>query len=844
MALPEILRAALAYALRLDWPVFPLNGKKPLTPRGHRDATTDRTQIREWWSRYPSANIGTPTGISFWVLDIDPRHGGDESLRLLVYKHGPLSDTIQQTTGGGGKQCLFALPDQQEIRCHIGLWPGIDIKGLGGYVVLAPSIHPVSGKPYIWDGTEPITKQILQPAPAWLVDEIAAAHNGRAGERVKAPERILKGTQHVTLFRLGCSMRANGFGEAEIFAALWEANRTRCEEPGPEQNIRKLAASICSQYEAGFRTGTQPSDADAPPEYMVRPDLEPPPFGEFDIGQWFAAHGLQVRGPLPYATGKRMWRLLCPFCGRPEASILEMNNDARVYQCDGCGNCGWDEFQQRVEGRSSGAKASSGEWDDPIPLRDRAVPALSSDLFPGALGDMTCAVAKGSETPIELGGLVGMSVVSSCIAKKVIVQVEQGYFEPVSIYAAPAMESGNRKTSVFQHMTKPLVDWEYHQSRSLEPEIKRVTSERKTIQARIDQLRAKASKSQLDTSVITEIINLEASMPLVPTPPRLWVQDVMPEQLAVLMEQQRERMAIFSDEGGIFDILAGRYTGMPNLDIVLQGHSGSPVRVDRVTRGPVMLQNPILTIGISPQPDVLEHLSDTPGFRGRGLLARFLYALPASPLGSRSLAPAPCPVETVEAYRKLIERLLKLAPPESEGRWQPWTLKLSEGAYDTWKKFQRTVEALMKDGGKLEYLRDWGSKLPGAAARIAGVFHCVTNGLTETVIIDSDSMQKAVDLATLLIDHALAVFDLMGCDKTVEDAQKILTWIQRGRLGAFTMRDCFRAHQSRFKRVEAIRPALQLLVEHDYLRRAPKPEVAHRPGELYQVNPKGRETSQ
>jgi hypothetical protein len=489
-------------------------------------------------------------------------------------------------------------------------------------------------------------------------------------------------------------------------------------------------------------------------------------------------------------------------------------------------------------------KSQPESWEDPISFQSRAVPAIEAECIPGALGDMACAVAKATETPIELAGLLGMSVASSCIAKKAIVQIEEGYFEPVSIYAAPAMESGNRKTSVFQRMTKPLVDWEYQESRRLEPEIKRATSECKTTKARIDQLRAKASKSPLNTSVITEIANLEVSMPLVPTPPRLWVQDVMPEQLAVLMEQQRERMAIFSDEGGIFDILAGRYTGMPNLDVVLQGHSGSPVRVDRVTRGPVMLQNPILTIGISPQPDVLERLSDTPGFRGRGLLARFLYALPASPLGSRSLVPAPCPAETVEAYRKLIERLLKLAPPESEGRWQPWTLKLSEGAYDTWKNFQRTVEAFMKDGGKLEYLRDWASKLPGAAARIAGVFHCVTNDLTETVIVDSDTMQKAVNLATLLIDHALATFDLMGHDKTAEDAQKLLAWIQRERLEAFTVRDCFRAHRSRFKRVEALRPALALLVEHGHLRRAPKQAVAHRPSESYEVNPKVLEASE
>jgi hypothetical protein len=478
-------------------------------------------------------------------------------------------------------------------------------------------------------------------------------------------------------------------------------------------------------------------------------------------------------------------------------------------------------------------------WGEPIPLRMRVVPAIPPDVFPGAVGDMVRAVAKVTETPVELAGLLGTGVASSGLAGKVIVVIEAGYSEPLNIYVAVAMESGNRKTAVFLLMIKPLVNWELQEGKRLESEIKRAKSERKTREARIDQLRAKAAKSSLNTTIIQEIADAEASLPNVPQPPRLWVQDVTPEKLAVLMMEQRERMAIFSDEGGIFDILAGRYSGVPNLDLILQGHSGSPVRVDRTTRGSVLLQNPILTFAISPQPDVLQHLSDTPGFRGRGLLARFLYALPVSPLGSRSLSPAECPTETVKAYRELIERLLNLKPPEDEaGVWQPWKLKLSEDAQRIWKAFQRAVEVLMKEGGKLEHLHDWASKLPGEAARIAGVFHSITNDLTKTVTVEGTTMQQAVKLATLLIDHALAVFDLMGQDKAVVGAKRILAWIQRDGLKTFTLRDCFHAHQSHFGRVNAMRPALELLIEHEYLRRLPKQQVAHRPSESFEVNPK------
>jgi hypothetical protein len=173
--------------------------------------------------------------------------------------------------------------------------------------------------------------------------------------------------------------------------------------------------------------------------------------------------------------------------------------------------------------------------------------------------------------------------------------------------------------------------------------------------------------------------------------------------------------------------------------------------------------------------------------------------------------------------------------------WQPWKLKLAEDAKPMWKKFQREVEALMKEGAKLEYLRDWASKLPGAAARIAGVFHCVTSNPAEKVTIERKTMQQAIALATLLIDHALAVFDLMGRDRKVADASKILRWIRREGHKTFTVRDCHRAHQSRFREAGEVRPGLELLIEHGYLRRLPKPDRIGRASESFEVNPRAAE---
>jgi hypothetical protein len=268
------LKAALFYVRTLLWPTHPLkpDAKEPLTPHGHQDATLDEQQIQTWWKKYPKANIGIPTGVRFWVLDVDPRNGGDETLQHLIHRHGALPDTIQQMTGGGGRHFLFDCPETFTPKCgHLG--EGLDVKGEGGYIVVAPSIHP-SGNMYTWDGLEPIHKQKLLPAPAWLLEEIERAQKKTQSEPVRVEERIPHGRQEKTLFRYGCSMRAKGHSEAEIFAVLWQANQDRCEKPGPEKDIRKLAASIC-KYPPGSQHANSPSwITNAPQPERKRP--EPP----------------------------------------------------------------------------------------------------------------------------------------------------------------------------------------------------------------------------------------------------------------------------------------------------------------------------------------------------------------------------------------------------------------------------------------------------------------------------------------------------------------------------------------------------------------------------------------
>ena len=137
-------------------------------------------------------------------------------------------------------------------------------------------------------------------------------------------------------------------------------------------------------------------------------------------------------------------------------------------------------------------------------------------------------------------------------------------------------------------------------------------------------------------------------------------------------------MAIISDEGGIFDILAGRYNnGVPNLDLFLQSHAGAPVRVDRGSRPSVMMDEPALTLILSPQPDVLQGLASKPGFRGRGLLARFLFMFPVSKIGYRSGNTKPVPETILSDHDAHIRALLRFKRPEPG----PYMIAVSDEAH-------------------------------------------------------------------------------------------------------------------------------------------------------------------
>lgn len=482
--------------------------------------------------------------------------------------------------------------------------------------------------------------------------------------------------------------------------------------------------------------------------------------------------------------------------------------------------------QQVMESRY---RPGTDPWPELIPLDCPKLPSLDLSCLPGWAGEYATALARATETPPELAASMVLAVCATACARRMQIQVKPGYYEPLNLWLIAALTSGNRKSAVQKEAAAPLMDWAEDQARQIEPEIKRLSSERKTLEARAKHLRLKAARSKSEVQaeeLARQAARIEADLPEVPVIPRLWTSDATPEQLGNLLASQEECIAWLSSEGGVFDLLGGRYSnGIPNLDLVLKAHSGDPERVDRGSRPPVYLRYPRLTMGLSPQPDVLRGLASKPGFRGRGLLARFLYLLPVSQLGYRTLNTEPIPNQVRQGYASAVRAMLDWG---LRADYNPpcHLLQLSPSASEEWQQFAAAVESQMRPGGDLEQATDWAGKAPGAAARLAGVLHAIQFAYDRPWehSISKDTMSAALEIMTVLISHSIAALETMGADPVIEQARLVWRWVERNRLSLFTVREAFTGIRGPFKRVQQIEAAIIVLQERGYLEIQPPPQ--------------------
>lgn len=248
-----ILEAALDYARR-GWPVFPCQPRSKIPypgTHGVSEATTDDDIIRAWWIRWPKANVALACGVGevpIYVVDIDldAAKGIDGIASLAEFQ--PMPVTLYQNTPRGGMHLLYTTTNP--VLNKNNFRKGIDIRGKGYYIMLAPSIHP-NGKTYEWanDGVaiaefpdalrptkEPRPWENAQATPPTARKSAPVPHNeavDRARAYLSECEPAIQGMGGHDKLLWAARAMAVGFNldDPTAISLLWDEYNPRCSPP-------------------------------------------------------------------------------------------------------------------------------------------------------------------------------------------------------------------------------------------------------------------------------------------------------------------------------------------------------------------------------------------------------------------------------------------------------------------------------------------------------------------------------------------------------------------------------------------------------------------------------------
>lgn len=235
-------------------PIFPceVGGKKPATAHGYQDATTDLGQIDAWWNSR-DYNIGMcPNDAGWCVIDLDP---GASAVDLPV--------TYEVRTPRGGSHLYY---DGELPTSASKLGDHIDTRGVGGYVLVPPSI--VDGKPY-----KVLHDRDIAPLPGWIKDRLAEGNQRMRAtvEELDLPGNVARGRTllldlvergdiaisgqggNTRTYKLACELSSLGISPGVSFELLMEIWNPHCVPPWEADELGVVIenASRYAQNEPG-----------------------------------------------------------------------------------------------------------------------------------------------------------------------------------------------------------------------------------------------------------------------------------------------------------------------------------------------------------------------------------------------------------------------------------------------------------------------------------------------------------------------------------------------------------------------------------------------------------------
>jgi hypothetical protein len=736
---PPNLTTAYKYARR-KIRIFPCNTqKRPLLDGWLDAASSDETQITEWWKQNPDALVGLPTKhLDLLVIDCD-RHSADAdgvaAFAAMVAENGDALDehpVIQ--TPGNGEHHVFRQPPNFKIG-NRKIVPGVETRGFrpendGGYIIAPGSVLPDGRSWRPVKGSPPFLATLVKgvaASPAWLTDKF------REKETPKPQTMVSQ------------SPGGNGGRERNYAEAALRDESQRLAATNLDRNIELNNAAL--------KLGGLVARG-----WLERAEVEAHLFQASEANGYVKEHGARAaRATIKSGLDAGM--------KTPRADLKDRSSDRPRL----IGN-GKDHSATQIE---TGAAFS---WSDPdtslLDTRRGILPDFPLDVLGEQLRGALKRTAKGAGVTVAHVAVPFIGITSGLIGYARRLKATTSWFEPATCCTALVGYSGTGKTPGHNVTRKPLRAVERLQKEKEEKRKRDHETKRTKARAEYDKWKANVEEA-IDAGTPAPEMPAAAVDPGKYVPVRLVVNDSTVERLAELLQARPHGIVLVRDELAALYMNMSRYNGGQDDEFWLESWNGQPHTVERMGR---MLDVDHLLIGVvgGMQPDKL-----VASFEGDhdGKYARVLFSWPDEPewLGLSNEA-----TEVDTDIQNIISRILTLAEFDGD-KLLPLVIGLDAEADETFAQFAQFAhqEKQALEGRQ----REWFAKVTAHVLRLANTLTWVEWALkiesAKPDAVSKATMQAAIRLAhDYFWPHAKACLRLIGLTERHTHAKRVLLWIR------------------------------------------------------------------
>lgn len=237
--------------------------KKPSITGWPSTSSSDPKQV-DLWFKDKNMNAAFPTGKinGFWVLDIDKKNNGYESLKKLEELFGPIVSRCKHVvrTGGGGLHLYFKLRDNEFIPSKANVLPGIDIRGEKGVIVTPFSTHENGNIIYECDAPVLSIKNLIVAEEKLILFLLNHHKEKITNEPITEIDTAIsytasvnsfkfnEGSRNTDFFKLMSAIRNAPLSKEGLIAAARAENQLRCIPPLLDDEVLRIAKSVYDRY--------------------------------------------------------------------------------------------------------------------------------------------------------------------------------------------------------------------------------------------------------------------------------------------------------------------------------------------------------------------------------------------------------------------------------------------------------------------------------------------------------------------------------------------------------------------------------------------------------------------